>query len=1090
MSRPEPGTTVTLSAPTTPPPAAERLDRRFRAMVFDWDGTAVVDRRENAEALVTVAEALLEHGVWLVVVTGTNYGHVDEQFCRFVAPHRRQRLVVCTNRGSEVYGFDHRGTPVRRFLRVATPAEDRALSVIAEGVRDEIQRQTGLEIHIVYDRLNRRKIDLIPLPAWTDPPKARIGERLAAVEDRLQSAGWTGGLGAAISLTARLAREHGLPGARITSDVKHIEVGLTDKGDAFTWVQRELLPRLGIALDDVLVAGDEFGPIGAAPGSDDRLRAEAGAATVVSVGAEPNGVPTGVFHLGGGPPRFRALLADQVLRHRSASAMAGSHAPTVQDTLPRADDPAWRLDGAGLRRARERSLETLFTIANGFLGVRGALDEPTHISRRHTLVAGLFDVPRGSAPVPTLIPGPDCLRFRLDVDGRPLAIDFSRGAEHQRPLDLRHGALLSRWRRRDASGRNIEVRTLRVASLADRHLLIQVVQIAVDRPTSLTLHTAVEISGDGLVAESADPTLSVWRTREGAKRLAVATHATVEVDQARLPPETRDDHLGWRWVALPGETSGATRVASVARSDPGRPEDDAPAELARARKLGIPRLLRRHMQAWEKRWEAADIGVDGDDQAQRALRFALYHLISAANPEDEHTSIGARALTGDAYLGHVFWDTDIFVLPFYTFTWPAAARAALMYRSHTLPAARAKAAALGYQGALYAWESADTGAETTPPYVLAPTGEVIPIRCGQLEQHISADVAYAVWQYWQVTADTQFLLNAGAEILLETARFWASRAVLETDGRFHIRGVIGPDEYHDAVDDNAYTNGMAQWNLERGVAVAGLLRVRWPAQWSILRDRLGVDDAELAEWGRVAAGIAFTTDPSSGVLEQFAGFSNLEEVDLTAFAVRTRTAPIDIVLGAERVRQAQILKQADVVMLLALLPERFAPDARAANFRYYEPRCAQGSSLSPAVHALVAARLGDQRLAEHYFREAATIDLDDALGNAARGIHIGALGGLWQATVFGFGGLSPRPDGIALDPRLPASWGALRFPLRWRGRAIRVAIEQAPLRLAVTLEHGRPLTLHLGDVRRRLQRGDPSRWQFDERDSRWREARA
>ena len=611
-----------------------------------------------------------------------------------------------------------------------------------------------------------------------------------------------------------------------------------------------------------------------------------------------------------------------------------------------------------------------------------------------------------------------------------------------------------------------------------------------DRPTSVSFEAAVETADDGLVAELVDPARSVWRTRAGARRLAVATHVTVDVDHTRPPAEIRGGRLHWRWVALPGQAAEARRIAGVARSDRDRPQDQVAADLAHARRLGIPQLLRRHVQAWDARWEAADVVVEGDDQAQRALRFALYHLISAANPEDEHTSIAARALTGDAYLGHVFWDTDIFVLPCYTFTWPAAARAALMYRYHTLPAARARAAALGYRGALYAWESTDTGADATPPYALAPTGEVIPIRCGELEQHISADVAYAVWQYWQVTADIQFLLNAGAEILLETARFWASRAVLETDGRFHIRGVIGPDEYHDAVDDNAYTNGMAQWNLERGVAVAGVLRVRWPAQWAILRDRLGVDDAELAEWGRVAAGMAFTTDPSSGVLEQFAGFFGLEPVDLSAFAVRTRTAPVDVVLGAERVRQAQILKQADVVMLLALLWERFAPDARVANFRYYEPRCAQGSSLSPAVHTLVAARLGDLPLAEHYFREAATIDLDDALGNAARGIHIGALGGLWQATVFGFGGLSPRPDGIALDPRLPANWGALRFPLRWRGRAIRVAIEQAPLRLAVTLEHGRPLTLHLGDVQRRLQRGDPSRWQFDEREGRWTEARA
>jgi len=247
-----------------------------------------------------------------------------------------------------------------------------------------------------------------------------------------------------------------------------------------------------------------------------------------------------------------------------------------------------------------------------------------------------------------------------------------------------------------------------------------------------------------------------------------------------------------------------------ARHDPG---DSARLALTRARRVGWPGVVASHAEAWGRRWEVGDVAVEGNDAAQRALRFAVYHLVSAANPEDERVSIGPRGLTGDAYLGHVFWDTEIFLLPFYTLTWPEAARALLMYRYHTLPAARAKAARLGYRGALYAWESADTGDEATPPHVVGPDGMVIPILCGTQEQHISADVAYAVWHYWQATEDTAFLLEAGAEIVLETARFWASRATLEDDGRFHIRRVIGPDEYHESVDDNAYTNVLARWNL-------------------------------------------------------------------------------------------------------------------------------------------------------------------------------------------------------------------------------------------------------------------------------------
>jgi trehalose/maltose hydrolase-like predicted phosphorylase len=472
--------------------------------------------------------------------------------------------------------------------------------------------------------------------------------------------------------------------------------------------------------------------------------------------------------------------------------------------------------------------------------------------------------------------------------------------------------------------------------------------------------------------------------------------------------------------------------------------------------------------------------VDGDEAAQKALRFAIYHMNSAANPDDEHVSIGARGLTGDGYSGHVFWDTDIFLLPFYIFTWPEAARAMLMYRYHTLPPARAKAARLGFRGALYAWESTDTGEETTPTFVIGPDGAIVPVRCGTDEQHISADVAYAVWQYWQATGDAKFLLDAGAEILLETARFWASRVVLEADERYHIRGVIGPDEYHEDVDDNAYTNVMAQWNLERGVEVAALLERRWPEHWTSIADRLQLDPDETAEWQTLASRLFTSVDPATGLLEQFAGFFDLEPVDIAAY--EPRSAPLDLLLGHERTERSQVIKQADVVMLLAMLEDRFPEGVRRANYFYYEQRCGHGSSLSPGVHALVAARLGDMTRAERYFRETAAIDLDDTMGNASQGIHIGALGGLWQAVVFGFGGLSVEPKGLRAAPRLPVHWSELRFPFRWRGRVVRFVIQRDPALITATLERGRSLRLTVGTAQLKLQRGESLTTAYDQTD--------
>ncbi|HXC78621.1 MAG TPA: glycosyl hydrolase family 65 protein, partial [Candidatus Acidoferrum sp.] len=436
------------------------------------------------------------------------------------------------------------------------------------------------------------------------------------------------------------------------------------------------------------------------------------------------------------------------------------------------------------------------------------------------------------------------------------------------------------------------------------------------------------------------------------------------------------------------------------------------------------------------------------------MRFAVYHLNSAANPADERVSIGARALTGDDYRGHVFWDTEVYLLPFFVLTWPEAARSLLMYRFHTLDGARAKAAGMGWRGALYAWESADTGAETTPEQVIGPDRQVIDILCGRQEQHISADIAYAVWQYWQATGDEEFLLGAGAEILLETGRFWSSRAELEADGRHHIRGVIGPDEYHEHIDDSAFTNVMARWNIRRALDAAALLRERWPERWTSLSCRLGLDDTELRDWRNVADTMATGLDIKKGLYEQFEGFFALEDIDLTDYA--GRSVPMDLVLGRERIRKSQVIKQADVVALLGLLPEEFADDTGAENFRFYEPRCSHGSSLSRAMHGLVAARLGYAEMALRYFRQTAAIDLADTHAAIDGGVHIAALGGIWLTAVFGFAGLSLRRDCIALAPQLPPGWDSLSFGLQWRGRGLRIKILPGEQVVEATLEVGEP----------------------------------
>jgi trehalose/maltose hydrolase-like predicted phosphorylase len=380
---------------------------------------------------------------------------------------------------------------------------------------------------------------------------------------------------------------------------------------------------------------------------------------------------------------------------------------------------------------------------------------------------------------------------------------------------------------------------------------------------------------------------------------------------------------------------------------------------------------------------------------------------------------------------------------------------------------------MGWRGALYAWESTDTGVEETPEQAIGPDRKIVNILCGKQEQHISADVAYAVWQYWLATSDAVFLCEAGAEILCETARFWSGRAQLEADGRHHIRGVIGPDEYHENIDDNAFTNVMARWNIRRALEAAALLRERWPEHWARISGDLKLDDTELKQWSSVADTMATGLDSKTGLFEQFGSYFALEDIDLANYA--GRSVPMDVVLGRERISQSQIIKQADVVALLGLLPEEFTGTSGAHNFSYYAPRCSHGSSLSRAMHGLVAARLGYAEKALDYFRQTAAIDLADTHVAIEGGVHIAALGGIWMTAVFGFAGLSLRSDDIAIAPQLPADWVSLRFRVEWRQRRLKIKIEPAINLVEVTLESGEPMTLVVSGARYGLSGSEPLR---------------
>jgi trehalose/maltose hydrolase-like predicted phosphorylase len=669
------------------------------------------------------------------------------------------------------------------------------------------------------------------------------------------------------------------------------------------------------------------------------------------------------------------------------------------------------------------------------------------------------------------VPVADWSRIRIVLDGEPQLLKDGEFIAGHRTLDMRRGMLHAKLTHRTSAGIILSGSELRLVSLADRAVGLQLLWFSLDRDgIDVMLEASFGMAGLGMEPLRLEPDLGAWRTEGSDKGVAMAGSATLRTGHTVLVPE-RPFSLRWvwRWRSVAGQAVEFDRIVAAARAD--TPEQDpapaARAAVTRSRTLGWRGALGAHEAAWKERWDASDVVIEGDDEAQRALRFAVYHLTSAANPDDERVSVGARGLTGDAYFGHVFWDTEIYLLPFYTAVWPEAARAMLMYRYHTLPAARAKAAREGYKGALYAWESADTGEETTPERVVGPDGSMIEILTGKMELHISADIAYAVWQYWRVTGDDHFFVQAGAEILLETARFWASRAVVEADGGRHIRHVIGPDEYHEDVDDSAFTNVMARWNLQRALETVDILRARWPERAAALCDKLALGEEELADWRDAATRIVTGLDAATGLYEQFAGYHRLEPLDLSLYA--DRKVPIDVVIGRERTQGSQVVKQADVVALLALLPDAFPGAMAEANFRHYEPRTAHGSSLSAGMHALVAARLGDADMALRFLHQAAAADLEFD-PNSAGGIRIAGLGGVWQAVVLGFAGLDLSGDVISLTPRLPSQWRSMSVNVRWRGHKIEVRIAGATVRAEIS--DGAPVDICIVGKTHRLQAGN------------------
>jgi len=701
--------------------------------------------------------------------------------------------------------------------------------------------------------------------------------------------------------------------------------------------------------------------------------------------------------------------------------------------------------------------ETVFTIGNGYLGTRGAFEEGYPGATPATLVHGVWD----DAPLffTELANAPNWLPFVLSVDGERFGLGGGEVLRYERVLDMRAGMLRRQVRWRSPAGREVDVSIERFASLADEHVLaIRYGVTPLDGSAGIELRAGLDACTDnwGLrhvewLAQGSPGPQRLWlrsRTLETHIELAYAAHLAVDdvsgIEYRSWDTDGRPASVA-RFTLGQGQTATAAKLITLYTGrDTGDPLVAAQAKLEQAIEAGYTRLRQVHVAAWAGEWAQCNVTVEGDDVADRALRYSLFQLLIAAPRHDDRVSIGAKTLSGFGYRGHTFWDTETFILPFFTYTRPEIARNLLLYRYHTLPGARQNAAAEGYEGACYAWESAETGVETTPKWWPLPDGSLVRIWSGDIELHIISDIAYAVDQYWRVTGDDDFVRDYGAEIILDTAVFWGSRVEYDDEAdQYEVTDVIGPDEWHEHVNNNVYTNRMIQYHLGLAFAVLEWLDEHAPEKGAELRQRLDLSHERLARWRDVEAKIKVNYDPATGLMEQFDGYFDLQDVDMAGYEPRTQ--PMYTLLRERGVdpNDTQLLKQPDVIVLLCLLPDAYDDRTRRANWDYYAPRTDHryGSSLGSTFHAILACRLGKPEVAYEHLMRAAGADLEDSRGNAGEGIHGASCGGMWQAAVLGFAGLRVTPEGYHVASHLPKHWKRLRFTFWHRGQPVEVVVE-------------------------------------------------
>ncbi len=749
----------------------------------------------------------------------------------------------------------------------------------------------------------------------------------------------------------------------------------------------------------------------------------------------------------------------------------------------------WKMVETRFYRRHLPQAETIFSIGNGYLGLRGNFEEGRPVHQSGTFINGFHETwpivygerAYGFAKTgQTMLNVPDGKILKLYVDDEPLYLPTANLLEYRRTLDMQAGTLDRKVLWETLAGKQVLIESRRLVSFRHRHLAAISYRVTVLNATApVVISSQLVNSGDGAAGEF-DPrkargfkehplvprrsygsdkrVMLGYQTRNSKMTLACAADHVIETECPQLVATECSDDVGkvvFTVNALEGEPITITKYLTYHTSR-GVPVDElcdrAERTLDRAVREGFDQLVTDQREYLDDFWRRSDVEVEGDPELmdgpkgelQQAIRWNLLQILQAVG-RAEGAGVPAKGLTGQAYEGHYFWDTEIYVLPFLIYTAPRIAGNLLRFRHSMLEKARERAKELRQKGALFPWRTIN-GEEASAYYA-----------AGTAQYHLNADIMYALKKYVDMTGDTDLLDVEGVEMLVETARMWTDLGFFSQreGGRFSIHAVTGPDEYATVVDNNLYTNLMARLNLRYAAASVAALREKDSDRFKALVHRTELDESELDEWRRIADAMYLPYDEETGIHLQDSEFLghpvwDFDNTPPDRYPLLLHYHPLTIY-------RHQVIKQADVVLAMFLLGNEFPADVKKRNFDYYDPLTTGDSSLSACIQSIAAAEIGYMDEAMEYGRYAVLMDLADVGHNVSDGCHIASMGGTWMVLVYGFAGMRDFDGHLTFRPRLPDQLTRLRFPLSVRGQTLEVAIEDGAA--TYTLREGTKLTI-------------------------------